>query len=174
MKGGQQGRARFVKLFHLPAHARPSFLAGYIDQAAAAYFGQLRQQPARTAIEGCLPLRPQVQQRDEQIGRHTQESVNVQFLIGPVKLGSSGEHARIFQIAKRGFHFRLATISLNDLRRAPLGAIRNQKAKSEEARDQPLILLPVAPETDAYRSLPVASNFIAQQLTKVLVATDLL
>src|ERR1019366_6300201 len=75
--------------------------------------------------------------------------------------------------AKRGFHFRLATISLNDLRRAPLGAIRNQNAKSEKARDQPLILLPVAPETDTYRSLPVASNFIAQQLTKVLVATDL-
>ncbi len=65
-------------------------------------------------------------------------------------------------MAERGFHFRLATMSLNDLHRAPLGAIRNQKAKSEKALDQPPILLPVAPETDTYRSLPVASNFIAQ------------
>src|SRR6202042_1998956 len=79
----------------------------------------------------------------------------------------------IFQIAKRGFHFRLAAIGLDDLRRAPLGGIRNQNAQSEIACYQPPVLLPVAPESDAYRSLPVASNFVAEQLTKVLVATDL-
>jgi hypothetical protein len=70
VEGVQQGPARLIKLFDLPAHARSPLLAGYIDEAAAAYFGQLRQQPARTAIEGCLLFRPQVQQRDEQIGRH--------------------------------------------------------------------------------------------------------
>src|SRR5205807_10461952 len=91
----------------------------------------------------------------------------------PVKLRSSGEHVAVFQIAKCGLHFRLAAIGLDDLRRASLGVIRNQNAKSEIARDQPLILLPVAPETDAYRSSPVTSHFIVQQRTQVLVATDL-
>jgi len=112
VKSFHQGSAGRIKLFDLPAHARPSFLAGYLDQAAAAYFGQLCQQPARTAIEGCLLFRAQVQQRDEQISRHTYKSVDVQFPIGPVKLRPRGEHARIFQIAKRGFHFRAVSRNL--------------------------------------------------------------
>src|SRR5260370_5079822 len=90
-----------------------------------------------------------------------------------MKLWSSGEYEGILKIAKRRLHFRLAAIGFDDLRRAPFGAIRNQNAKSEKAHDQPLILLPVAPETDAYRSSPGASDFVAQQRAKVLVTTDL-
>jgi hypothetical protein len=56
-----QGSAGQIKLFDLPAYARTPFLSGYLDQAAAAYFGQLRQQPARTASEGCLLFRAQMQ-----------------------------------------------------------------------------------------------------------------
>jgi hypothetical protein len=137
VKGVQQGPARLLKLFDLPAHARPSFLASNIDQAAAAHFRQLGQQPMGAAIEAGFLFGAQMQQCDKQIGRHAQESVNVQFLIGPVKLRSSGEHARVFQIAKSGFHFRLAAIGLDDLRRGPLSAVGNQNAKSEIARDQP-------------------------------------
>jgi hypothetical protein len=43
-------------------------VAGHIDQAATAHFGQLWQQPARAASKGGFLFRAQVQQRDQQIG----------------------------------------------------------------------------------------------------------
>lgn len=76
--------------------------------------------------------------------------MNVQLLIGPVKLWPGGKHAGILQIAKRSFRFGLPTIGFDDLRRAPLGAIRYQNAKSEIACDQTLILLPAAPHADPH------------------------
>ena len=122
MKSFHYVLAVLIKLFNLPAHARSALVTGHIDQTATADFGQLGQQPARAAIKGGFLFRSQVQQRDQQIGRHRHESMHVQFLIGPMKLRSSGEHVGIFQIAKRGFHFQLAAIGFDDLRRAPLGA----------------------------------------------------
>jgi hypothetical protein len=64
MRGGWPPRARALGQTLPSASARAAFLSACnIDQAVAADFGQLRQQPARTAIEGCLLFRPQVQQR---------------------------------------------------------------------------------------------------------------
>jgi len=75
-----------IKLLDLPAHARSALVTSHIDQTATADFGPLGQQPARAASKGGFLFRSQVQQRDQQIGRHTHESMHVQFLIGPVKL----------------------------------------------------------------------------------------
>src|ERR1017187_556196 len=96
---------------------------------------------------------------------HCRKSLTDRF--GEQKGGDLWDRLRMHYTPKHGSWLDQAEIELR-----PPDAIRNQNAESEIARDQPLILLPVTPETDAYRSLPVTSNFVAQR-TKVLVATDL-
>ncbi len=112
-------------LFEVQTHTRSSFSAGHVDEAAAAHFGQFRKQAAWTAIEVGFLFGASVQQSDEQISHHTDESVNGQLLIGPVKLRPGGEQAGIFQVAKRRLHLPLAAIGFNNLRRSPLGTVCN-------------------------------------------------
>jgi len=51
------------------------------------------------------------------------------------EIASSGEHVGSFKSRTR-FPLSIGRDSFDDLRRAPLGAIRNQNAKSEIAGDQ--------------------------------------
>ena len=90
---------------------------------------QFRQQAAWTAVEPGFLFGAPVQQSDEQISHHADESVNVQLLIGPVKLWPGGKHAGIFQIAKCGLHLRLSAIGFDNLRRGPLGTVGNQNGQ---------------------------------------------
>jgi len=71
--------------------------------------------------------------------------MHVQFLIGPMKLRTSRQHPRIFEVPKSRLGPRLPTIRFDDLRSAPFATIRDQNPQAEIARGKPTILLQVAP-----------------------------
>ena len=72
--------------------------------------------PAAVAQKTRLPSRPPPQESHQQVPGHTHERMHVQLLIGPVELGTGGQHARVLQVAEGG----------HDFRGAPLAAIGNQ------------------------------------------------
>src|SRR5580658_72487 len=126
----------FRHLFELLAHPRPSGSAGVLDDATAPNLRQLGQELARPAGEPGIAAAAPPQQTLQQVTGDTHESVHVQFLIRPVKLGMGSQHAGILQVAKRRFYLGLPAIGFDDLRRGPFVSIRDQDAQAKIARPE--------------------------------------
>jgi len=52
----------------------------------------------------------------------------MRFLIGPMKLGTCGQQARVLEIAKGGRHARLSAIGFYDLGGRPFAAVGDRRA----------------------------------------------
>src|ERR1035437_10754186 len=85
----------------------------------------------------------------------------MQFLIGPVKLRTCGQHAWVFEIAKGGLHARLSAIGFHDLGGRPFAPVGDQHAQTEIAPEEPPIFFQITPTAHLRNPLLVALDLVA-------------
>src|ERR1039458_523247 len=99
--------------------------------------------------------------------------MHVQFLIGPVKLRTCSQHARVFEIAKSGLHARLSAIGFDDLGGRPFAPVGDQDAQTEIVLEEPPIFFQITPTAHLDGSLLVAPDLAVDYCAQILATADL-
>ena len=142
------------------------------DNAAARNPRQLREQVPDAACKSSVAPRPPPQQAQQHISSDAHERMHPQFLIGPVKLGTRGQHVWVFEIAKGRLHAGLSAIGFHDLWRRSFAPVGNQNAQSEVVLREPPILFRITPTAHLRGRLLVALDLVTDHFAEVLAGAD--
>ncbi len=155
------------------ANARSVGVAGYMfHDSSSSNLAEEVHEAARGAGEGCAFEYADVEEADKKVGEHAAQGMHLDFLIGPVVLGTQGEMERVLEDLEGLLYVALATIRQDDLRYAPVVPVGNQDAPTEMVIDKLVVGLRVNPRGESILSRLSFLDVHFQYLADPLPAED--
>src|SRR6266542_2240162 len=73
----------------------------------------------------------EVEESSEEVAEDAGEDVDMEFLVGPVELGTQGDVDGILEVCEDGFHIGLSAVGTNDVGGVPVVAICDEDDAAE-------------------------------------------